>query len=259
MREHPRSAPISRSGTSRTATTTPTTSSATACSADARRRAGVELLHRPHDRQQLVLVPDVPVRASGASTFPRGTSMPQHTFVRSRELWLGKTVVQLFEFTDSTTVAGESVDVTMAWFPQAKVLHVADVIWPGSHTFFADGTSVPDWFIQLEHVRDLVNELKPRVIVPGHGAPGDAGMIDAQERYLSDGLADRPGLLPGRRGRAHRRGEGEAPPGDRQRLPRAPEPHPARHQPAAAADARPGGVPRRPARRRDRAPLPTFL
>jgi glyoxylase-like metal-dependent hydrolase (beta-lactamase superfamily II) len=73
----------------------------------------------------------------------------------------------------------------MAWFPHARVLHVADVIWPGSHTFFADGTSVPDWFIQLEHVRDLVNELKPRVIVPGHGAPGDAGMIDAQQRYLS--------------------------------------------------------------------------
>jgi hypothetical protein len=64
------------------------------------------------------------------------------------------------------------------------VLHVADTVWPGSHTFFVDGVSVPDWFIQLGHVRDLVNELKPRVIVPGHGAPGDASMIDAQERYL---------------------------------------------------------------------------
>lgn len=115
---------------------------------------------------------------------PSGYVMPRDTFVRSKELWLGKTVVQLFEFTDSTTVAGESIDVTMAWFPQSKVLHVADVIWPGAHTFFSDGTSVPDWFIQLDHVRDLVGDLKPRVIVPGHGAPGDAGMIDAQERYL---------------------------------------------------------------------------
>ena len=115
---------------------------------------------------------------------PPTYSVPRHTFVRSKELWLGKTVVQLFEFTDSATVAGESVDVTMAWFPHAKVLHVADVLWPGSHTFFADGTSVPDWFIQLDHVRELVNELRPRVIVPGHGAPGDVGMIDAQERYL---------------------------------------------------------------------------
>ncbi|HEX8771598.1 MAG TPA: MBL fold metallo-hydrolase [Acidimicrobiales bacterium] len=115
---------------------------------------------------------------------PRGYAIARDTFVRSRELWLGKTAVQLFEFADSTTVGGESLDMTMAWFPKAKVLHVGDVIWPGSHTFFADGTSVPDWFIQLGHVRELVNELKPRVIVPGHGAPGDAGMIDAQERYL---------------------------------------------------------------------------
>ena len=107
-----------------------------------------------------------------------------YTFVRSRELWLGKTAVQLFEFTDSRTVSGESLDVTMAWIPHAKVLHVADTIWPGAHTFFADGTSVPDWFVQLDHIRELVAELKPRVIVPGHGAPGDAGMIDAQERYL---------------------------------------------------------------------------
>jgi cyclase len=115
---------------------------------------------------------------------PPTYAVPHSTFVRSRELWLGRTAVQLFEFTDSTTVAGESVDVTMAWFPKAKVLHVADVVWPGAHTFFADGTSVPDWFIQLDHLRDLVNELKPKVIVPGHGAPGDVGMIDAQERYL---------------------------------------------------------------------------
>lgn len=115
---------------------------------------------------------------------PRGYAVPRKTFVRSHELWLGKTAVQQFEFTDSTTVAGESLDMTMTWFPQARVLHVGDVVWPGSHTFFADGTSVPDWFIQLGHLRELVNELRPRVIVPGHGAPGDAGMIDAQERYL---------------------------------------------------------------------------
>ncbi len=115
---------------------------------------------------------------------PAGYAVPRDTFVRSRELWLGKTAVQLFEFADSTTVGGESLDMTMAWLPQAKVLHVGDVIWPGSHTFFADGVSLPDWFIQLGHVRELVRELKPRVIVPGHGAPGDAGMIDAQERYL---------------------------------------------------------------------------
>ena len=115
---------------------------------------------------------------------PANYAVPGTTFTRSRELWLGSTAVQLFEFADSTTVAGESLDVTMTWLPKAKVLHVADVVWPGAHTFFADGTSVPDWLIQLDHLRELVNDLRPKVIVPGHGAPGDVGMIDAQERYL---------------------------------------------------------------------------
>jgi glyoxylase-like metal-dependent hydrolase (beta-lactamase superfamily II) len=115
---------------------------------------------------------------------PQSYAVPTDTFVRSRELSLDRTKMQLFEFTDSSSIAGESVDVTMAWIPHARVLHVADVIWPGSHTFFADGVSVPDWLVQLGHVRELVDELQPRVIVPGHGAPGDAGMIDAQERYL---------------------------------------------------------------------------
>jgi hypothetical protein len=50
------------------------------------------------------------------------------------------------------------------------VLHVADTVWPGAHTFFAEGTSVPDWFTHLGHIRELVNELEPRVIVPGHNA-----------------------------------------------------------------------------------------
>ncbi len=110
--------------------------------------------------------------------------VPRTTFVRSRELWLGPTAVQLFEFSDSTTVAGESVDMTFAWLPQARVLHVGDVLEPGSHTFFAEGASVSDWMIQFDHLRALVDELRPRVIVPGHGLPGDAGIIDTQERYL---------------------------------------------------------------------------
>ena len=116
---------------------------------------------------------------------PQTFAVPRTTFVRSRELWLGKTVVQLFEFADSTTVSGEAVNMTLAWLPQSKVLHVGDTVEPGSHTFFAEGVSVPDWLVQLGHLRELVNELRPRVIVPGHGTPGDAGMIDAQERYLT--------------------------------------------------------------------------
>lgn len=115
---------------------------------------------------------------------PESFSVPQSTFVRSKELWLGKTVVQLFEFADSTTVGGEAVNMTLAWLPEQKVLHAADTLEPGTHAFFSEGVSVPDWLIQLDHLRELCRDLGPKVIVPGHGAPGDIGMIDEQEHYL---------------------------------------------------------------------------
>lgn len=116
--------------------------------------------------------------------FPEAFVVPRTTFVRSRELWLGTTAIQLFEFSDSSTAAGESLDMTFAWLPQSRILHVGDALEPESHTFFADGTSVPDWLVQLHSLRDLVKELGPKVIVPGHGAPGDASLIDTQENYL---------------------------------------------------------------------------
>ena len=97
------SAPISRSGTSRTATTTPTTSSETACSAT----QGAELVSsyftaRMIDSSAFWYL----MFLSGVwgEHLPQGYAVPADTFVRSRELWLGKTAVQLFEFTDSTTV-----------------------------------------------------------------------------------------------------------------------------------------------------------
>jgi cyclase len=116
---------------------------------------------------------------------PQGFVVPRTTFVRSRELWLGETVVQLFELGDGASASGESVDMTLAWLPQSQVLHVGDTLEPGTHTFFSEGVSVPDWLTQLGQLRELIDELRPRVIVPGHGAPGDAGMIDSQERYLT--------------------------------------------------------------------------
>ncbi len=115
---------------------------------------------------------------------PPSFAVPKTTFVRSKELWLGKTVVQLFEFADSTTVSGEAVNMTLAWLPEQKVLHAADTLEPGTHAFFSEGVSVPDWLVQLGHLRELCRDLGPKVIVPGHGAPGDIGMIDAQEHYL---------------------------------------------------------------------------
>jgi glyoxylase-like metal-dependent hydrolase (beta-lactamase superfamily II) len=115
---------------------------------------------------------------------PGRYTVPKSTYTRSRQLWLGRQRVQQFELTDSTTVSGESSDNTATWFPDARALHVADTLLSGMHAFFCDGTSVPDWLEQLRQLRELVAELRPRVLLPGHGLPGDAGLIDEQERYL---------------------------------------------------------------------------
>lgn len=116
---------------------------------------------------------------------PPAVSVPRQHFVRSKEITLGKSPIQLFEYADTSVAFGESMDLTMAWFPRERILCTADVLWNRMHTFFSDGTSVPDWHAQLASLRDLVRELQPKVIVPGHGLPGDAGLIDAQERYLN--------------------------------------------------------------------------
>jgi glyoxylase-like metal-dependent hydrolase (beta-lactamase superfamily II) len=115
---------------------------------------------------------------------PKGYVVPKSTYVRSRQLWLGRQRIQQFELTDSTTPAGESSDTTATWFPEARALHVADTLLSGMHAFFCDGASVPDWLEQLRQLRELVAELRPRVLLPGHGAPGGVELIDEQEGYL---------------------------------------------------------------------------
>ncbi|MPZ13384.1 MAG: MBL fold metallo-hydrolase [Chloroflexi bacterium] len=116
---------------------------------------------------------------------PQTYVVPRTTYSRFREIELGGTCVQLMEFGDGATAGGESVDLTVAWFPEQRVLHVSDLLLSQMHPVTADGTSTEDWLVQLDQLRTLVRELQPRVIVPGHGNPGDVGLIDAQERYLN--------------------------------------------------------------------------
>jgi glyoxylase-like metal-dependent hydrolase (beta-lactamase superfamily II) len=115
---------------------------------------------------------------------PGSYVVPKKTYTRSQQLWLGRQRIQQFELTDSTTVSGEATDNTATWFPEARALHLSDTLLSGMHAFFCDGTSIPDWLEQLRQLRELVTELRPRVLLPGHGLPGDAGLIDEQERYL---------------------------------------------------------------------------
>jgi glyoxylase-like metal-dependent hydrolase (beta-lactamase superfamily II) len=115
---------------------------------------------------------------------PESYVVPRNTYARSRQLWLGRQRIQQFELADSTRPAGESLDSTATWFPDARALHVGDTLLSGMHVYFSDGVSVADWLEELRRLRELVAELQPRVLLPGHGKPGDASLIDEQERYL---------------------------------------------------------------------------
>lgn len=115
---------------------------------------------------------------------PPTYAVPRSNFARSRDLYLASTRVHLYEFADGASVGGETVDLTVAWFPEQRVLHTSDLLLSQMHAFLCDGTSVEEWLIQLEQLRSLARELRPRVVVPGHGNPGDASLIDAQEHYL---------------------------------------------------------------------------
>jgi hypothetical protein len=64
------------------------------------------------------------------------------------------------------------------------VLHVADTVLSRTHAFFSDGSIVPDWLEQHLQLGELVAELRPRMLVPGHGAPADVDLIAEQEHYL---------------------------------------------------------------------------
>ncbi|GAA4604594.1 glyoxylase-like metal-dependent hydrolase (beta-lactamase superfamily II) [Actinoplanes octamycinicus] len=57
---------------------------------------------------------------------------------------------------------------------------IGDLAFHRVHPYTADGHT-GDWLAALDH---LEAELAGRTLLPGHGAPGDAGMLADQRRYL---------------------------------------------------------------------------
>ncbi|MEU1298016.1 MBL fold metallo-hydrolase [Streptomyces sp. NPDC005840] len=85
---------------------------------------------------------------------------------------------------------------TAVWVPHAEALFTGDVVWSGVTPYVLMG-SVEGSLSALARLRAL----RPRVVVPGHGAVGGPELLDRTEEYLrwcrrlaEDGLA--AGLAP---------------------------------------------------------------
>ncbi len=98
------------------------------------------------------------------------------TFEKTMEIDLGGTTVQLFYHGPGHT-RGDMV----VYLPKERILFGGDSVLNRFFPIFPDGdSSVAGWVNQLEQIA----KLKPAKIVPGHGAVGDAKLIDELLKYL---------------------------------------------------------------------------
>lgn len=67
----------------------------------------------------------------------------------------------------------------LAWMPKEKVLFTGDIIFPGCSAYTEEG--IMNWVNVLERI---ITEIKPKVVVPGHGKICDLGFVQEQRDYL---------------------------------------------------------------------------
>jgi cyclase len=77
------------------------------------------------------------------------------------------------------TSAAHTTNDVVAWIPERRVLYSGDLVFNGGTPFVVMGSVAGS----LEAL-DMIAELNPEVIVPGHGPPGGIEMIDRCGIYL---------------------------------------------------------------------------
>lgn len=90
------------------------------------------------------------------------------------EIRLGDTKVQVLNVAPS-----HSNSDVLLWMPEDKVLFAGDVVFNGCTAYSEAG--VHNWVKVLDRI---INEIKPEVVVPGHGAICDVNFVQEQRDYL---------------------------------------------------------------------------
>jgi cyclase len=94
-------------------------------------------------------------------------------------LRIGDVVVELFHFGP-----GHTDNDVVVRLPGANVVHTGDLVFNGTHPFFdaTAGVSPQGWIASLWRAHELCDA--STVVVPGHGAVGDRGVIRTQIDYV---------------------------------------------------------------------------
>jgi cyclase len=100
---------------------------------------------------------------------------PFVTFDNRLNVYVDDLKVELIHLTSAAHTNNDVV----AWIPERRVLFSGDLVFNGGTPFVVMGSVAGS----LEAL-DMIAELNPEVIVPGHGPPGGIGMIDQCGKYL---------------------------------------------------------------------------
>lgn len=76
-----------------------------------------------------------------------------------------------------------------AWLPKERILFTGDACVNGPYNYVGDG-SISDWINTLEAAR----KLNPAVVCPGHGPSGDSTLLEHQQEYFRQLLAQAKNL-----------------------------------------------------------------
>ncbi|ADJ42217.1 beta-lactamase class B [Amycolatopsis mediterranei S699] len=76
--------------------------------------------------------------------------------------------------------AAHTTNDVLVWLPEQRVLYAGDLVFNGGSPFALMG-SVAGWRKGL----DVIRELSPEVILPGHGGPCGLDVVDTVDRYLA--------------------------------------------------------------------------
>lgn len=97
--------------------------------------------------------PDIQVQLNNIIIIP-----PHITFTNRAKLLYGSRDVELL------FVGGHTPATSLVWLPNESVCFVGDIVWVDQHPYMAQGNTI-EWLGALE----LIRELSPQYIIPGHG------------------------------------------------------------------------------------------